>query len=219
MPLKALIFDFDGIIIDSETPEYLTWQRIYAGFGVDLPMQAWEKGMGSSLEAFDPPVYLEKCLGRPVDRPALREKQRKLLLEILYSQPPLPGVEEYLHRAKELGLKVAVASSSGIEWVRGNLERLGLLPNFHELCTNEDVTVVKPDPALYGLALTRLGVDANQAVAIEDSPNGIRAARAAGIFCLAVPTSVSRDLDLSQANLVIPSLEALDLDNLADLFK
>ena len=173
--------------------------------------------MGSSLEAFDPPVYLEKCLGRPVDRPALRENQRGLLVEFLASQPPLPGVEEYLRRAKELEMKVAVASSSGIEWVRGNLDRLGLLPSFNELCTNEDVPIVKPDPALYSLALTRLGVDANQAVAIEDSPNGIRAARAAGIFCLAVPTPVSRDLDLSQANLVIPSLEALALDDLANL--
>jgi HAD superfamily hydrolase (TIGR01509 family) len=217
MPLKALIFDFDGIILDSETPEYQTWQRIYAQFGIDLPMHAWEKGMGSSLEAFDPPVYLEKCLGNPVDRPALREKQRMLLMDILGSQPPLPGVEKYLRRAKELGIKVAVASSSGIEWVRGNLDRLGLLHHIQVLCTKEDVKVVKPDPALYSLALSRLGVDADQAVAIEDSPNGIRAARAAGIFCLAVPTPVSRDLDLSQSNLVIPSLEALILDDLANL--
>jgi HAD superfamily hydrolase (TIGR01509 family) len=217
MPLKALIFDFDGIIIDSETPEYQTWQHIFAQYGIDLPMKAWEKGMGSSVEAFDPPVYLEMRLGKPVDRPALRLQQHKLLLEILESQPPLPGIEQYLRRAKERGIKVAVASSSGIEWVRGNLDRLGLRPGFHVLCTSEDVPVVKPDSALYNLALTRLGVEANQAVAIEDSPNGIRAARAAGIFCLAVPTPVSRDLDLTQANLVIPSLEALALDDLADL--
>ena len=113
--------------------------------------------MGSSLDAFDPPVYLEMRLGKPVDRPALREKQHKLLLEILESQPPLPGVEQYLHQAQERGIKVAVASSSGIDWVRGNLDRLGLLPSFHELCTNEDVPVVKPDPGLYYLALSVWG--------------------------------------------------------------
>lgn len=215
MSLKALVFDFDGVIIDSKTPEYQTWQEIFAQFGHDLPMHAWEKGMGSSLDAFNPIVYLEQCLGEPVDRQALLDSQRKLLLDILSGQPPLPGVEEYLVRANELNIKVAVASSSGLDWVRGNLERLGLLPYFHQLCTKEDVQVVKPDPALYSLALTRLGVQAHEAVGIEDSPNGIRAARAAGIYCLAVPTPVSQLLDISQASLVVSSLKSLTLDELA----
>ncbi len=217
MPLKALIFDFDGVILDTETPEYQTWQSIYSEFGLDLPMSAWEKGMGSSLQAFDPLVYLEERLGRPVNRQVLKARQKAQLLQLIRTMPPLPGIEAYLSLSGERGLKVAVASSSGIDWVSGNLERLGILHHFHALCTKDDVAEVKPDPALYRLALERLGVGAGDALAVEDSPNGIRAARAAGIFCVAVPTPVSRDLDLSQANLIVPSLADLPLERICAL--
>jgi HAD superfamily hydrolase (TIGR01509 family) len=214
MPLKAIIFDFDGVIIDSETPEYHSWQQVCRHFDVDIPLDVWEKGMGSSLDAFNPLVYLEQCLGKPVDRPTLLAEQRQLLWEVLGSQPPLPGIQEYLHCASQKGLKVAIASSSSRDWVRGNLERLNLLSYFHVLCNSDDVLQVKPDPALYLLALERLGVSAEDAMAIEDSPNGVRAARDAGIFCVAVPTPVSGLLDLSQANLVLSSLAALPFEDL-----
>lgn len=214
MTLRALIFDFDGVIIDSETPEYEIWQSILARFEVDLPLEDWERGMGSSLDAFDPVVYLEQRLGKRVERQALKQEHRGLLLADLAARPPLPGILETLIAAKQAGLRVGVASSSGIDWVRGNLERLGLLRYFDVLCTSEDVRLVKPDPALYRLALDRMEVDSHQAVAFEDSPNGIRAARAAGIYCVAIPTPVSIRLDLSQANRVVESLDRLPLSTL-----
>lgn len=214
MTLRALIFDFDGVIIDSETPEYAIWQSILARYEVDLPLEDWERGMGSSLDAFDPLVFLEQRLGERVDRQALKQEHRGLLLADLAGRPPLPGVLETLIAAKQAGLRVGLASSSGIDWVRGNLERLGLLPYFGVLCTSEDVRLVKPDPALYRLALERLEVDSSQAVAFEDSPNGIRAARAAGIFVVAIPTPVSVHLDLSLSDRVVPSLDRLPLSTL-----
>ncbi|HMN60570.1 MAG TPA: HAD family hydrolase [Anaerolinea sp.] len=214
MTLQALIFDFDGVIIDTETPEYEIWQTILARFEVDLPLEDWERGIGSSLDAFDPVVFLEQRLEKKVDRQSLKEEHRGLLLADLAGRPPLPGVLETLIAAKQTGLLVGLASSSGIDWVRGNLERLGLLAYFDVLCTSEDVGQVKPDPALYRLALERLGISGNQAVAFEDSPNGIRAARAAGIYVVAIPTPVSIRLDLSQANQVVPSLDRLPLSTL-----
>jgi len=214
MTLRALIFDFDGVIIDSETPEYQIWQSILARFEVDLPLDDWERGMGSSLDAFDPLVYLEQRLGRKVDRQALKQEHRQLLLADLAGRLPLPGVRETLIAANQSCLRVGLASSSGIAWVRDNLERLGLLAYFDVLCTSEDVEQVKPDPALYRLALERLQVDSSQSVAFEDSPNGIRAARAAGIYCIAIPTPVSAGLDLSLANQVVSSLDQLPLSTL-----
>ncbi len=197
MTLKALIFDFDGVILDSETPEYTIWQTMFARFGVEIPMQEWERGMGSSLDAFNPLVFLEERLGAAIDRPLLKQEHHTLLLDALTRQAAMPGIESTIQAARQQGLKLAVASSSGIEWVKGNLERLGLLSHFDVLCTSEDVAVVKPHPALYRLALERLHVAPHEAAAIEDSPNGIRAAKAADLFCVAVPTPISSGLNLS----------------------
>ncbi len=218
MPLKALIFDFDGVIIDSETPEYQIWQAIFTRYGTDIPLQEWVQGMGSSPDAFDPINFLERRLGYPLDRQALKQEHRQLLIDRLSSQQPLPGIRETIQTARHSGLRLAVASSSGMHWITSHLDRLGLTSSFEVLCTSEDVIQVKPDPALYQLALLRLGILPDQAAAIEDSPNGIKAARAAGVFCVAVPTPVSAGLDLSQANLVMSSLDQLSLNHLIDLF-
>jgi HAD superfamily hydrolase (TIGR01509 family) len=217
MALKAIIFDFDGVILDSETPEYQLWQAILARYGVPLPLEEWERGLGSSPQAFDPLDYLEQQLGAPVARVTLKAEHRRLLLEQLANQGPMPGIRETLEAATLRGTRLAVASSSGLGWVEGYLTRLELRHYFQALCTAEDVAQVKPDPALYCLALQRLDVTAQEALVIEDSPNGIRAARAAGIFCLAVPTVISRQLDLSAANVMAPSLTTLAFEQLMAL--
>jgi putative hydrolase of the HAD superfamily len=217
MTLKALIFDFDGVIIDTETPEYQIWQWMFARFGVDIPLSDWEKGMGSSLDAFDPLVYLEQRLEKPMDRRALKQEHHQALLDALSRQHALPGIEAMILAARRQGMKLAVASSSGIDWVQGNLDRLGLLKNFDALCTSEDVELVKPHPALYQLAVSRLGISAKEAVAFEDSPNGIRAANAARIFCVAIPTPISASLDLTHANYIAASLDQLSLERLMRL--
>lgn len=217
MPANAIIFDFDGIIIDSETPEFQTWQEIIRDHGFDLPMQEWEKGLGASLQDFDPLVYLETLVDEPINKDSLLQKQRERLMQHILAQPPLPGICEYLASARQAGIKVACASSSPSEWVNGNLDRLGLLPFFDVVCTQEDVTRVKPSPDLYLLASQRLGVPPAEAIAVEDSPNGIRAARAAGLFTVAVPTPISQKLDLSQANLIIASLSHLPFEQFTQL--
>jgi HAD superfamily hydrolase (TIGR01509 family) len=138
------------------------------------------------------------------------QRETSLILE----QPVLPGVLDYLEGARRLGLRVGLASSSSCEWVLGHLSRLGLLNYFHEIRASEDVKRTKPDPALYLQVLHGLGVPAEQGVALEDSPNGILAAKRAGLFCVAVPNALTRRLPLDHADLRLESLADLPLESL-----
>jgi len=117
--------------------------------------------------------------------------------------------------AQRLGLALGVASSSTTQWVHGHLRRLNLIHHFQTLCTREDVAEVKPDPELYALAVSRLGVEPHEAVALEDSPNGIASAKAAGLFCVAIPNPLTAGMSLSAADIRVPSLTVLSLSNIA----
>lgn len=205
--IKALIFDFDGLILETEGPVYLSWCELYNSFGLDLPFEQWGQIIGtSSAEHFDPFAQLERALGKPLDRQRLSEQRRRRELEMIYRQPVLPGVEQYLRDGKAMGLKMGVASSSSRQWVVGHLDRLGLLDYFDCVVTSDDVERTKPDPALFKLALRRLDVEAKDAVVFEDSPNGVLAAKKAGIFVIAVPNELTRRLNIDHADMHLNSL-------------
>jgi HAD superfamily hydrolase (TIGR01509 family) len=134
-------------------------------------------------------------------------------MELVKDQPLRPGIRSCVSRAKARGLKLGVASSSTSDWVSGSLDRFALLDQFDAVCTRDLVTAVKPDPALYLLALERLGVEASQAIAFEDSPHGVLAAKRAGLFCVAVPNDLTRHLPLDLADLRLTSIEEFNLDH------
>lgn len=205
--LNALIFDFDGLILDTETPLYDTWREIYAEFGVELPLAVWAACLGTSPDAFDPITYLESITGRSVDRLAISQRHKNRALEIINLQPAMPGVTALIKYAGQQRLGIGLASSSPRGWVTGHLRRLGLYDYFDSILSADDVARVKPAPDLFQLEAERLGVPAMNAVAFEDSPNGIVSAQAAGIFCVAVPNALSGFLDISLANWIIPSLD------------
>lgn len=213
MSIQALLFDFDGIVVDTELPELTTWQEVFREHGHELTLEEWAACVGT-VGGFDPLARLEELLGRPLDDPqAVIEGSRARSLELVAAEGLRPGVASYLDRAHELGLRVAIVSSSSTEWITSNLARVGRpdgREGFH--CANGDVTRAKPLPCLYEEALAALGVKAADAVAFEDSKHGIRAAKAAGIFCVAVPNDVTRTFDLSAADLLIESFERLSLD-------
>lgn len=214
MTIKGLVFDFDGLILDTETPEFVVLQKIFEDYGTTLPVTKWAAALGASLAAFDPFVYLEDIIKRPVDRAGLYKTYKERSLVIINQQPPLPGVTQTLQRAQELGLKLAVASSSPNAWVTSHLSRLGLIDCFDFILTAEDVHYLKPDPELYLSAVARMGIPSAEALAFEDSPNGIQAARDAGLYCVAVPNPVTLLLDTDHADLVIDSLLSVSLDSL-----
>jgi HAD superfamily hydrolase (TIGR01509 family) len=214
--IRAVVFDFDGLILDTEVPEFQVWQEIYQAHGCELPLAVWSAAIGTSLDVFDAHTHLEALLGRPLDRESIREIRRQRCAELLSTQPILPGVQNYLADAKQLGLRLGVASSSSRDWVVGHLTRLDLIPYFDCIKCSEDVPRVKPDPALYRAVIDALGLRPDQAIALEDSPNGVAAAKRAGLFCVAVPNPLTRQLPLAHADLLVSSLADLPLRQLLE---
>lgn len=211
--INALIFDFDGLILDTEEPIYQSWAEVYAANGVPLPFEQWVKTVGSNNQEFHPQHHLEERLGRPLTQEEI-ERRIARRVELVLAKPLLPGVAELARAAKAQGMKVGVASSSSRDWVRGHLERLGILDLFDCLCSRNDVEHVKPEPDLYLAVLACLGVNADEAVALEDSPNGIRSAKRAGLRCVAVANPITAGLDLSEADLELSSLSGVTLRQL-----
>ena len=214
--IRALIFDFDGLIMDTEGPVYQAWVEIYQELGADLPLSAWEVWVGGSPDGFDPCGYLETQLGRPVDREALTERASKREEELILAESALPGVEEYIADARRMGLKLGVASSSDCPWVYRHLERLGLGEQFDSIKCAEDVENVKPSPDLYLAVLDQLGVGPEEAIALEDSPHGITSAQAAGLFCVVVPNALTSQLSTDHADLRLASLADAPLSDILE---
>ena len=209
--IKALVFDFDGLIVDTEVPIFRAWQRIYREHGQELPLARWLTIIGTASGPFDPVIDLAKKTGAKLDGPELKALEVLYYQEATALQQLLPGVIDYLVTARQLGLKTAVASSSTRTWVMDHLNRFGIGGHFDAIVCREDVKRTKPDPDLYSTALQRLGARPDEAIAFEDSTNGIHAAKAAGLFCVVVPNLLTVDLDLTEADLRLLTLEAMPL--------
>jgi HAD superfamily hydrolase (TIGR01509 family) len=214
--IRALLFDFDGLIVDTETPSYASWQAVYREHGRDLPLDRWATIIGTTAGEFDPLDYLEELHGS-IDREAVRTRRRERELELLEIEQLRPGILEYLEEAERRNLKTAIVSSSSRQWVDRHLARLERAEHFDEIVTaDRDPERSKPRPTLYLEALDRLEVSADEAVAFEDSPNGVAAAKAAGVYTVAVPNRITESLGLGHADLVLPSLSELPLSLLLE---
>lgn len=212
--IKALVFDFDGLILETETPIFQSWQEIYRDFGCELFLEEWLVNVGTMEEQFDPVASLEQRAGQPVDRQQTLIRRQRRELELIQHQPVMPGVQEYLESARQMGLKVGLASSSSCDWVVGHLQRLGLIGYFDAIAAGDDVARTKPDPALYRTAVDWLGVAPHEAVAFEDSRNGLLAAKRAGLHCVVVPNALTHQLDLEQADWRLVSMDEMPLAEL-----
>lgn len=207
--LRALIFDFDGLMVDTETTALLSWQELYAAHGKVLPLDKWATTIGTWNAAWDPACDLAERIGRPLtDAEAAERRAREA--ELALAQPLLPGVAAHLASAEARGLSLAIASSSSRSWVVRHLRRHGLLDLFECVCTRDDVARTKPDPELYLAALSCLRLPASDVLAYEDSVLGVAAARAAGLRVVAVPGPLTRDCDFTGADLVVRSLEGVE---------
>ncbi len=215
--IQALIFDFDGLILDTEESEFQSWQEVFAENNAHLPLDQWAVCIGTGAESFDVYGYLEEQIGHAVQREEIAKNRRMRHDELLALKNVLPGVEFYILDAKRLGLKLGVASSSSRAWVTGHLSRLGLLSYFDYLRCGDEVQHKKPDPELYLDVLKHFGIAGEQAIVLEDSPNGIRAGQAAGIFSIAIPNVVTGQLPLEHADLRLTSMAAMPLEKLIAL--
>ncbi len=213
--LNALIFDFDGLLVDTEEVRYESWQEIYASYGKKLPLELYLRCVGSSHHMFNPYDYLEEITGTKVNRDEILKLRDKRNQELCDRQPLMDGVDTFVAAGLGAGLALGVASSSPRVWVEGHLRRLELFEVFDAVLTREDVSEIKPHPMLYLDTAAALGVAPGDAVAFEDSLNGIRSSQAAGMFCVAVPNAMTRHLSLDAANLQVPSLAELRLEELS----
>ena len=212
--IKALIFDFDGLIIDSESPELQVWREVFAEHGRELGFDLWADLVGRPPTHFDLYSYFHQHVNPAVDIDALRNERRARVIALTEAQPVLPGVHDYLCSASGMGLKIGLASSSSGGHVRGHLARLNLLGYFHTTKCFEDTQTHKPEPGPYRAVLEDLAVAPHEAVAFEDSPNGVSSAKAAGIFCVAVPNPVTRRLPLGHADHLLKSLAEEPLEHI-----
>ena len=211
--IRAVILDFDGLILDTEEPIYRSWLEVYKAHGEDLPFDRWVQTVGSTSAMFHPQHNLEERLGRSLPQEVL-ERRIGRRTEMILAQGALPGVVRLLEEATAMGLRVGLASSSTSDWVGGHLARLGILHHFDCMRCRDQVANAKPEPDLYLAVLDCLGMPASEAIAIEDSPNGVLAAKRAGLRCVAVPNSITAGLDLGQADVLLGSLAEVTLSEL-----
>jgi HAD superfamily hydrolase (TIGR01509 family) len=217
MKIKALLFDFDGLILDTETTEFLVWQKIYREHGQEMLPETWGQVIGGyGISNFDGAVHLAELAGDGLDARELHARYRSESDALILQQPVLPGVLDYLDDAGRLGLRLAVASSSPHSWVDTHLARLGLADRFDAIICGDDVSPgrTKPHPDLFLKALDALGLKADEAIVFEDSPNGVIAARAAGICVVSIPNPITALLKTDGANLTLDSLARISLQDL-----
>ncbi|MBM7621806.1 putative hydrolase of the HAD superfamily [Bacillus tianshenii] len=214
--IKAVIFDFDGLIIDTETIWYESFREIMKQeHQHELSIEDYSACIGTSSSVLY--EFLQQAV------PEMEEERMKELTNASYmekaTRPELrPGVLAYLEAAKKNGLKIGLASSSGRDWVVGYLKQLDIFSYFETIVTRDDVEKVKPDPALYIKALQNLGKKGEEAIAFEDSLHGSHAAMAAGIHCIVVPNPVTSHMDFKDYHLRLSSMEEKELEAILEDF-
>ena len=212
--IRALIFDFDGLILDTETPLIEAYAVIHAVHGVPFNRTAFVEDVGRAGNVFDP----WHGFSQHADRLALEVERRAAKDEILMKQAILPGVVDLLDAAKKRGLRIGLASNSEVEWVEPHLIRLGLRDRFEFLACRGDTPSPKPEPDLYKLVLNKFGLRGHEAIAFEDSHTGSLAAQRANLWVVAVPNETTLHHDFTPAHWQLPSLANTSLDELIQRF-
>ncbi|WP_229074070.1 HAD family phosphatase [Actinoplanes sp. DH11] len=210
MAFRALIFDFDGLLMDTETTLIDSWRHEWRRHGLELDETGFfaEHGGDMSEQRY---AALARAAGPGFDR-LESHARRTAYREVVHAGLGLTaGMPAWLDEAERRGLRLAVASSSAREWVAGNLARTGDLGRFEVLACGDEVAAHKPDPAVYHLALERLGLRGADAVAFEDSPHGVTAAQAAGLRCVAIPNPFTAPDRYAHADLLLSSAADLGL--------
>jgi HAD superfamily hydrolase (TIGR01509 family) len=214
--IKALVFDFDGLILETETPAYQSWSEIYREHGHELPRDRWLEYIGREAGWFDALTHLESLVGAAFDRDAVRNRREERKTELMAKLDVMAGIRDYLSEGRRLGLRLGIASSSPRDYVTAHLDRIGLAAGWDVVVCREDAPRAKPAPDLYLRAVELLGVAPQEALALEDSPNGIAAAKDAGLWVVAVPNQLTAAGDLTRADCRVSTCAELSLPALLD---
>lgn len=208
--MKALVFDYDGLIVDSETPEFLCWQATFEEHGQRLVLDDWIHVIGGAVTV-DMRAELERRLGRPLDWEPVNQRRLALHARLFGDQDLLPGVRGLIEKAASQGWSIGVASNSSFGWVERGLDRFGLRPYVGAIRSRDTAKRPKPHPDPYAEVLAELGAKPELSFGFEDSAPGVASAKAAGLTVVAVPNSLTRHQDLSAAHRILDSLEQFEL--------
>ncbi|GAA5481168.1 HAD family hydrolase [Haloferula sargassicola] len=208
MRFEAVLFDFDGILVDTEWAIYQAWLRTFRLHDHDLPLATYVRCVGSDFDTWSPKAHLEDLTGKSFDWHQLDEARQVEIRRDLEQAGPMPGVVPLLGRLQAAGTRLAVVSSSSHVWVDGWLEKLGLAGYFGTVVCRGDAPRIKPEPDLWLEAIRRLGIAPDRGLAIEDSLNGVRSAKAAGLTAWAIPNRTTAGIHFAEADRVFTSMEA-----------
>ncbi|HWA08099.1 MAG TPA: HAD family phosphatase [Opitutaceae bacterium] len=212
--IRGLVFDFDGLILDTESALIRAYADVHASHGVPFDEATFLRSVGHADYSFDP----WHAFGKRADRVTLETERRRRNVERNLQLPILPGVVPLLDAARDAGLPVALASNSQHEHCDGHLARLGLIDRFSFLACREDVASPKPEPDLYKLVLNHLGLRGREMIAFEDSHTGTLAAKRAGLWCVAAPNVSTLHHDFRHVDLKVASLAECALPDLVARF-
>ena len=213
--IRALIFDFDGLILDTETTLIDSYEAVHAAHGVVFNRAAFIGAVGHAEYSFDP----WHGFSPHADRAALEAERVGERDRLQLRLPILPGVTALLDAARAKGLRIGLASNSEHAWVEPHLRRLGLFERFEFLACREDAKSPKPEPDLYKLVLNRFGIRGHEAIAFEDSKTGALAAKRANCWVVVVPNASTAHHDVSHADLRLSSLSEAQLPVLMEKFE
>lgn len=212
--MRALIFDFDGLIVDTESAIYVAWRELYLSQGHDLPLPTYVQCVGSVFGHYDPMAALEELTGGPVDWETLLPIKDARIRAGQVGLDTLPGIRELLTEARGAGIPCVVASSSQRSHVGGWLDRTGIRHHFDFVRSRDDVARAKPFPDLFLSAAAGLNLNPEETLVLEDSSNGLRASIAAGAPCLIVPSPVTTGSDFTGASAILPTLRGVSVEHL-----
>lgn len=207
--IKALIFDFDGLIIDTEDVWYKAYSNILnRDYSFDLKVENFARFVGSGGNKFWD--YLSKEI-EDLRESELKLQSRTHFDDLIINYGAREGVEDYLREAKASNMKIALASSSSYEWVTTHLKRLDLIHYFDDIVTSDDVEETKPSPELFFKSIHNLDVDPKNILVFEDSLNGLIASKSAQLKTVIVTNNVTKHLQFNNHDLKIKSMDDMTL--------
>lgn len=206
MRTLAFLLDFDGLICDTERAAHRSWQMLYGQHGLDFPREVWTSMLGRPHGESYAAQDLARRMGRDPSAEELLER-RRVKACLANAEPLRPGVQQLLVNAAQRGVRCAIVSSSDPDWVFGHLERLAVRKYFELVVTGDRVEAAKPAPLLHMRVLELLSLSPRDSLAFEDSAIGVTAAKAADLFCIAVPGACGDRRSLGGADVVLDSME------------
>jgi len=213
--IRALIFDFDGLILDTESALISAYADVHAAHGVPFDQAEYLRAVGHSDFVFDP----WHGFAKEVDRDSLETERTARNRARDVELPILPGVVALLDAARERDLRVGLASNSSRGHCVRHLTRIGLLKRFDFLACRGEAPSPKPEPDLYKLVLGQFGLRGPEAIAFEDSPAGSLAAKRANCHVVVAPGPTTDHHDFPSADLCVTSLAAVALGDLVTQFE